>query len=509
MSLVPFLVIAFGAGALSLLTRQYPRSSGAVGLVGLALAGIAAGWIRDETPLRIAGGALAGTDFARLFLGLGCLAGLLLAVVALATDWPRSFPGATLIGLGAAGLALGAADAATAVAAATGGAVVGILVTVVGAASERGLVVAARELRAVVVAGTLGLAAAAVVAGPLGGLRVDAAILGIAYLSFALAVAIRLGAIPFHLWAARVADAAPEVGLPLVMAWGPAAFAVVALAWIDAAVAPLGEPLGGERGLVAVIGLASLVLGTAAAILHDDLEHVVGYSIVADAGIALLGLAALQPEAWAPTRTWLLAFVVAKSAFAAWAGAIRGTYGTRRLSQLRGWGRRSPLLFLALLAIAVAGIGWPGLAAFAARGSLVGLVLDGPLAVLALTAALAGVVIYGRVLVVGLRGPGSRGGRGSSVSSALAGRTAGPGVDAMFGDALEAWGANRAPIAAAAVLALAVSRSRSRAAGSAFGPRRPASRRPWARRASRSAPRTRRGPKGRSSRTSRPSRTGR
>ena len=455
MSLLPFLAVAFSAGSLSLLSRRASRASAAVGLIGLVLAGVAAGLIHDEAPFRIAGGAIAGTEFARLFLGLGAWVGLLLCVVALATTWPHSLPGAMLVGLGATGLAIGATDAATAVAAATGGAVVGILVTAVGAQSERGLVVASRELRALVVAGALALGAVAVVAGPLGGVRVDPAILGVAYLSLAAAVAIRLGAIPFHLWAARVADAAPEIGLPLVMAWGPAAFAIVALGWIDGTLIPLGEDLGAERGLVALVGLASLAMGTAAAIAHDDLEHVVGYSIVADAGVALLGLAVLDPVGWESTRTWLVCFVVVKSAFAAWVAAVRGTYGTRRLSELSGWARGSPLLALGLIVIGMAAIGWPGLAAFASRGFLIVQVFGGPLGMFAVVAALAGVVVYGRVLAAGL------GRRSRAVEGGPAFRFRWPAgrrnwLSISFVDDLVAgWSANRAPIAAIAVLALA------------------------------------------------------
>ena len=61
-----------------------------------------------------------------------------------------------------------------------------------------------------------------------------------------------------------------------------------------------------------------------AASIQDDLEHVVGYTIIADAGIAILGLAALDPAAWEPARTWILVFVTVRSAFAAWAVAVRG-----------------------------------------------------------------------------------------------------------------------------------------------------------------------------------------
>src|SRR6185369_9972619 len=63
--------------------------------------------------------------------------------------------------------------------------------------------------------------------------------------------------------------------------------------------------------------------GMVAAAIQDDLEHVVGYTIIADAGIAILGLAALSPEAWSPAREWILVFVTVRSALAAWAVARR------------------------------------------------------------------------------------------------------------------------------------------------------------------------------------------
>jgi hypothetical protein len=229
------------------------------------------------------------------------------------------------------------------------------------------------------------------------------AVFGLAYLAFAVAVAIRFGAIPFHLWAARVADAAPGVALPLLMAWGPAAFAAVALVWIDQSVAPLALPLDNERSLIATIGAVGVVLGIVAAWIQDDLEHVVGYTIAADAGFVVLGLAALDPAVWEPSRTWLLVFVVGRSAFAAWVVAIHGGFGTRRLPELAGWARRAPGLALALIVIAIAGVGWPGLIAWQARSDLAHLALPDALAVLVEIAPLALIAIYGRILWIGIR----------------------------------------------------------------------------------------------------------
>ena len=256
----------------------------------------------------------------------------------------------------------------------------GILVAAPVGAAARAAFVGVRELRALALAGALAIVATAWLARPLGDLIAAPAVFGLAYVAFAVAVAIRFGAIPFHLWAARVADAAPGVALPLLLAWGPAAFAAVALTWIDQSVAPLALDLGGERALIATIGAVSVVLGIIAAWIQDDLEHVVGYTIVADAGFVVLGLAAFDPAVWEPSRTWILVFVVGRSAFAAWAVAIHGGFGTRRLPELGGWARRAPVLALALVVIAVASVGWPGLVAWQARAELSGLSLPAWLA---------------------------------------------------------------------------------------------------------------------------------
>jgi hypothetical protein len=372
-------------------------------------------------------------------------------------------------------LALSLTDPGIAVVAATAGGLAGILVAAPVGAAARAAFVGVRELRAVAVAGALAIVATAWLARPLDDLVAAPAVFGFAYLAFAVAVAIRFGAIPFHLWAARLADAAPGVALPLLMAWGPAAFAAVALVWIDQSVAPLALPIGGERSLIATIGAASVVLGIVAALIQDDLEHIVGYTIAADAGFVVLGLAAFDPAVWEPSRTWLLVFVVGRSAFAAWVVAIHGGFGTRRLPELAGWARRAPVLAIALVIVAVAAIGWPGLVAWQVRSSLAHLALSEPWAFLVTAAPLVFIAIYARILWIGVAMPGTavRAGRSERPgwptplqSRAMVGVG---GMERLFERVSHAFGGlldilwalpaatrqNRMPLASIAVLALA------------------------------------------------------
>ena len=414
MTVVPFLAIGAAAGTISLLVRWHRGWSTTIALAGLLTMAVVGSMIGSTATVAIGGSQLAGSDWLRLYAILGSVVGLLLVLVDVTAVHEPDVPGVIVLGLAAAVLALAATDPAVAILAATAGGLAGILVAAPIGAATRAAFVGTRELRAVAVAGTLAIVSAAWIARPLAGLVAAPAVFGIAYLAFAVAVAVRFGAIPFHLWAARVADSAPGVALPLLMAWGPAAFAAVALVWIDQSVAPLALPLSTERALIGAIGALSVVLGLVAASIQDDLEHVVGYTIVADAGFVVLGLAVLDPAIWEPVRTWLLLFVVGRSALAAWVVAIDGGFRTRRIPELAGWARRAPLLGVGLCVIAVATVGWPGIAVWDSRAAIARLALGNVLGLIVTAAPIAGLLIYGRILLVGL-GPASpavRDGRG-------------------------------------------------------------------------------------------------
>jgi formate hydrogenlyase subunit 3/multisubunit Na+/H+ antiporter MnhD subunit len=402
MSLLPFLLVT-GIGAIAVVAlRERPPIATAVGLAALGLAVLAAALIRPDQSIVIGTTGIATTDYLRVFLLLATMVALLLAIVGEATEGRRIVPAAALGILASCALALSLPDARVAVLAATAGGAFGALVALVPDAGRMGATVGTRVLRATAVSGTMAIAATAWIGRDLSDLAAQPIVFGLAYLAFALAVAIRFGAIPAHTWAARLTDAVPETTLPLVTAIGPAALAIVSLAWADASIAPLALDLTSIRFVILVVAIASILLASVAAWIQDDVEHVVGYAIVGDAGVVLLAVAALDPAAWAPARIWILAFVVARSAFAAWAAATRATFGTGRIADLKGWAIRAPGLAVVLALVVVASIGLPGLAAAEARGQLIALVLDGPLAYLVILGTLSPLLYYGRLFAIGI-----------------------------------------------------------------------------------------------------------
>jgi len=217
----------------------------------------------------------------------------------------------------------------------------------------------------------------------------------------ALVMAHRFGAIPLHARVSRLADAAPSGALPILAAWLPAAWGLIILGWAPAALGPSSVGLGLERGLVVTLALATLLFGTVAALIQDEVEHVVAYTIVADAGVALLALAALDPAARDAARAWILVFATTRTAMIGWTIAFRAAFGTGRLRDTTGWLRRAPALGVALTGILVAAVAWPGLLAWDARLTILQSATAGPALLLAYAGSLGTGAAICRVLVVG------------------------------------------------------------------------------------------------------------
>jgi hypothetical protein len=445
MILGPLLLVAAAGGVVSLAAGRWGRGGRVgtvIGLGALMLAFIAALATSTTGPdaLTNAGqrspfdALLVSTSYVRLTAILWSAFGLLLATLAALTGRVPGLAGATLVGLAAAVIALAASDVLVAVLAAIVAGLGGLLVSAPEPAGDdprRGVpaprrpralgpsagpsaivAVAARELRSVVLAGVAvagGVVLVAIAAtrppGSEGGaasLVQAAPIVGAAALAIAAGVAVRSGAIPFHLWAARVADVAPAAALPLLLAWTPVVLAAVAVAAWDARLAPLGLPLDAERWVLVGVGVLTLVAGTLAALVQDDLEHIVGYLVIADGGLVLFGLATSDPASVAPSLAWLLVLAASKSALGAWAVAIASRSGSRRLPDLRGWARRSPLLAVAFLLTAVATFGLPGWLAWEVRRSMPALATGEALGAVLWLATLAVAIPYARVLGAGL-----------------------------------------------------------------------------------------------------------
>ncbi len=362
---------------------------------------------------------LVTTDFLRLVVGLWGLESLVLVFMAWLLGGLARLRGllpATLAAITGGTVAMASADlgVGAGAAAATGLAALIVILAVEGPAA---VAAAARELRVTLVAGAVLLAVIAVV--PIAarlalissGVGSDVATsaassvagpaMGLVTVALGLAVAGRWGMLPFHVRVSRLTDLVPPETLPLLLAWIAVPLTVVAFAAVDRLIAPLALPLEGERTVLVILAVVTLVGASLAAWLHDDIRRVTGYLVVADSGLLLLAIAAMDPAAWGPGRAWVVVLAASKSALAAWAAVTEDRFETRSVPDLRGWARRSPLLAVALGTTALATCGLPGWVAFDSRDSLATLVADEPWSGLLLLAGFLTLPTYLRLLTVG------------------------------------------------------------------------------------------------------------
>jgi NADH:ubiquinone oxidoreductase subunit 2 (subunit N) len=405
-----FVIIAIGSAALALLTRSDRRLALVAGFGGLVACVVAALLLDEAANADVVGGSLVATGFLRWFLVIGSLGALAACLVALATRWQRDLPAATLAALGGCALALSIESPPVALLAATAAGAVGLISLATPQAEAGASRLMLGYLYGIVVSGAIAVIAAAWLIGQRGPLQFDTLAGGAAALAMALALGIRMAAVPFHAPAARVVRAAVPLGIPLLLGFLPVLVFLVALSWTHRVLLPQPVDLDTVRVLVAFAGAGSLLVGGLGTLGRsretDDVQHVISYGIVQDAGFFLLAFAAFDASVWREARMWSLYFLASKVGLAAWLAAILATRGSASIPTLDGWARRSPLLAVALVGAVAAGLGLPGLDSWDARFAIIHSAADRPLRWIAYAGWALAYVPFARLLWVGVRSLG-------------------------------------------------------------------------------------------------------
>jgi NADH:ubiquinone oxidoreductase subunit 2 (subunit N) len=405
MTLITFLLICIFGMLLGLLAQPFARLSRLVAVGSLAAALAAALLLNPNDTATLGEVQLATTWFVGFFLTALTASCLLLCIVGLVTGWPERLAPAALATFAGVGFAISATDPTVALIAAAAATAPAALVASRIRSTPLGTTVGVAELRTLALVVGASVLAAVTVLNTNWNADDPTFMIAIAFVALAAAVAVRSGAVPFHVPAALLSRSGEGLGLVLSLVWIPTGFGLVALSWGATIYGVPGDWL--DRAVVAVqlVAVATLILGAVGAMLHDEIEEIVAYSIIQDTGFILLALTARDADAAQPARLWLLAFILAKSALVAWAATTSWAFGSSNLGDLRGWLRRSPILGLALTGIVLATLGWPGSDVFEARGTLVRLGLPDSVHFLGTAAILLSLAYYLRLMAVGLLTP--------------------------------------------------------------------------------------------------------
>ena len=225
-------------------------------------------------------------------------------------------------------------------------------------------------------------------------------------------LAFKLGAAPFHMWIPDVYQGAPTA-VTLMIGGAPklAAFAIVIRLLVEGML-----PLAFDwQQMLALLAIASLLVGNLAAIAQTNLKRMLAYSTIAQMGFVLLGFvggvvngqALLAANAYSSAMFYIVSYVLTTlPTFGIILLLSRQGFESEEITDLAGLNQRSPLYagVMAICLFSLAGI--PPMVGFYAKLSVLqSLVVTGQtvylgLAIFAVLMSLVGAFYYLRVVKV-------------------------------------------------------------------------------------------------------------
>ena len=217
----------------------------------------------------------------------------------------------------------------------------------------------------------------------------------------------KIGAVPFHLWTPDVYQGAPTPITGFMAAGTKVAAFGALLRLVYVMLAHMGWDLS---VLLWVVAIATMLVGTLAALVQTDIKRLLAYSSIAHAGFVLTGVAALDKQGPPAVLFYLLAYGLATVGSFAIVALVRErsasggvTAEATSLSQWSGLGRSHPLIATTFLLFLLSFAGIPLTAGFIGKFTVFAAAVAGgawPLAVVGVLASAAAAFLYVKVIVL-------------------------------------------------------------------------------------------------------------
>ena len=188
-------------------------------------------------------------------------------------------------------------------------------------------------------------------------------LMGVVFL--VVGIAFKFGAVPFHMWVPDVYQGAPS-SVTLFVASAPklASFAVAFRLLAGA----LGNFAETWTQMIAIVAVASLVLGNVVAIAQTNLKRMLAYSAIGNVGFILLGFVAGTEQGYEAALYYTVAYVIMTlGSFGVILLASRAGYEAEQLDDYKGLHARDPLLALIMMALMFSTAGIPPFVGFWAK----------------------------------------------------------------------------------------------------------------------------------------------
>jgi NADH-quinone oxidoreductase subunit N len=224
-------------------------------------------------------------------------------------------------------------------------------------------------------------------------------IIGIVFVTVGLAF--KVSAVPFHMWTPDVYEGAPT---PVTAFFSVSAKIAAVALFVRFMIEPFGGLLVEWRQVVVFLSVASMVLGSVAAIAQENIKRLMAYSSIGHVGYALIGLAAATPNGIRGVLVYMAIYLFMN--LGTWAVILCMRQKGRMLeniSDLSGLGRTQPGLALALGIFMFALAGIPPTAGFFSKLYIFLAAIDANLvglAIIGVVASVVGAFYYLRIVKV-------------------------------------------------------------------------------------------------------------
>ena len=188
-------------------------------------------------------------------------------------------------------------------------------------------------------------------------------VLGVTFI--VVAVAFKLGAVPFHMWLPDVYEGAPT-SVTLFISTAPK------IGYFALALRLLAQGLAGTEAewteMLAALVVLTLIVGNVVAIVQTNLKRMLAYSAIANVGFILLGFVAGTADGYAAALYYTLQYVlVVLGAFGVMLLAGAKGFEADRLDDYKGLQQRDPLLAAAMMVLMFSLAGVPPFIGFWAK----------------------------------------------------------------------------------------------------------------------------------------------
>lgn len=172
----------------------------------------------------------------------------------------------------------------------------------------------------------------------------------------------KVSAVPFHMWAPDVYQGAPTpVTALFAIVTKIAAFGLL----IRLLTGPFSAAMPQWSQIIVFVSLASVLLGSLAGLVQENIKRLLAYSSIGNMGFALIGVLAGTPEGVASVVIYLsLYMIMTAGTFGIVMNMRKQGQAVENISDLSGLSKSSPALAYSLAALMFSMSGIPPLAGF-------------------------------------------------------------------------------------------------------------------------------------------------